>query len=184
MLNLTSGLCTNPKGGLRFMIKIFSLIFFICALSLSWCLMNQPSQMGIDVHAGIQSKLALVIEESIKAQRPSSDHFQMLKMYTQKIDDLKIKAHFSYQFEDILKEESTEATTILDPEKTLQKISGEATLVKTITDDPTIQKWTVQSIKTGSESIDFKEGLTLTQDSGEVPTENTQSNEATAPETK
>lgn len=141
------------------MVKIISLIIFVSAFVLSWCAFNSRSEMGIDVHAGIQSKLSILIEDTIKAKRPQSENFKLLKMYTQKIDDKKVMAHFSYEFQDQIA--TTENT---DKEKTTQKISGSAILVKTLSEDPSIQKWALQSVKTGTETVDFKEGLVITSD--------------------
>ena len=79
------------------MVKIISLIIFVSAFMLSWCAFNSRSEMGIDVHAGIQSKLSLLIEDTIKSKRQQSDNFKLIKMYTQKIDDKKIMANFSVE---------------------------------------------------------------------------------------
>lgn len=116
--------------------------------------------MGIDIHAGIQSRLTILIEEAIKAKRPLSENFKIIKMYTEKIDDQKIMAHFSYEFQDQMPSDGDNTQN----EKTLQKISGTAVLSKGLSEDPTIQKWILQSVKTAGETIDFKDGLTITSD--------------------
>ena len=158
------------------MVKILSLIIFIAAFVLSWCAFNSKSNLGIDIHAGIQSKLTLLIEDTIKAKRPNSENFKLIKMYTQKIDDLKILAHFSYEFQDQMP--TTESDTLV--EKVTQKIAGTAVLAKSVSEDPSIQKWVIQSVKTGTETVDFKDGLTITSDG---TTAETAPNEA-VPETE
>jgi hypothetical protein len=142
------------------MVKIISLIIFVSAFILSWCAFNSRSTMGIDVHAGVQNKLSILIEDTIKAKRPNSDNFKLIKMYTEKIDDQKIKAHFSYEFQDemAVSDESTAK------EKTTQKISGSAILGKGLSEDPSVQKWVLQSVKTGTETVDFKDGLIINSD--------------------
>lgn len=137
------------------MIKIFSFVLFVSALIWTWCLFNSPSQMGTDVHAGIQSKLTILIEETIKAKRPSMTNFRLNKMYTEKMDDNKVKAHFSYQFDD------ADATT--------QTISGDAVLSKALSEDPSVQKWVLQSVKTGSDIVEFQDGLTISSDGTDSP---------------
>ncbi len=141
------------------MVKIVSLIVFIAAFVLSWLALNGHSTMGIDVHAGIQSKLALLIEDTIKSKRPESENFKLIKMYTEKIDEQKVLAHFSYEFQDQLASADT-----TEKEKTTQKISGTAILTKALSEDPMIQKWILQSVKTGTETVDFKDGLVITSD--------------------
>lgn len=141
------------------MIKIFSFVLFVSAFIWTWCLFNSPSQMGTDVHAGIQSKLTILIEETIKAKRPSMTNFRLNKMYTEKMDDNKVKAHFSYQFDE------ADAT---------QTISGDAVLAKALSEDPAVQKWVLQSVNTGGDVVEFKDGLTISSDgtdSVETPSE-------------
>ena len=142
------------------MVKILSLLIFIAAFVLSWCAFNSKSNLGIDIHAGIQSKLTLLIEDTVKAKRPNSENFKLIKMYTQKIDDLKVLAHFSYEFQDQMP--ATESNAVV--EKVTQKIAGSAVLAKSVSEDPSIQKWVIQSVKTGTETVDFKDGLNITSD--------------------
>lgn len=132
------------------MIKIFSFVLFVSAFIWTWCLFNSPSQMGTDIHAGIQSKLSILIEESVKAKLPSMTGFRLNKMYTEKIDDNKVKAHFSYQYD--------------DADNTTQTITGEAVLTKALSEDPAVQKWALQSVTAGSQALEFKEGTTISSD--------------------
>lgn len=162
------------------MVKILSLLIFIAAFILSWCAFNSKSSLGIDIHAGIQSKLTLLIEDTVKAKRPNSENFKLIKMYTQKIDDLKVLAHFSYEFQDQMP--TTESNSLV--EKVTQKIAGSAVLAKSVSEDPTIQKWVIQSVKTGTETVDFKDGLTITSDGTSTeatPTEAAPVNDSPAP---
>ncbi len=162
------------------MVKILSLIIFIAAFVLSWCAFNSKSNLGIDIHAGIQSKLTLLIEDTVKAKRPNSENFKLINMHTQKIDDLKVLAYFSYEFQDQMP--TTDSNTLV--EKVTQKIAGSAVLTKSISEDPSIQKWIIQSVKTGTESVDFKDGLTITSNgttTETTPTEDAPATESPAP---
>lgn len=139
------------------MMKLVSVLIFIGAFVWTWSLLTTKSTVGIDVHAGIQSKLAILIEETIKNKRPNSSNFEVNKIYTEKIDDNKIKAHFSYKFMD----------TLEDNEKSEQTITGQAILNRSLSEDPNIQKWIIQSVKTDSNSIEFKEGLVISSEDNE-----------------
>lgn len=136
------------------MIKIFSFIIFVSALIWTWCLFNSPSQMGTDIHAGIQSKLTILIEDTVKAKRPSMTNFRLNKMYTERMDDSKVKANFSYQF---------------DEDNATQTISGEAVLTKALSEDPAVQKWVLQTVKTGGDVVEFKDSLTISSDGTATP---------------
>ena len=141
------------------MIKIFSFVIFIAAFVWTWTLFSSKNAIGTDVHAGIQSKLAVLIQESIKAKRPQSSNFQLQQMYTERIDDNKVKAFFTYNFVDQIEEQ----------EKTEQTISGQAILNRSLSEDPKVQKWVIQSIKADSNNVEFKEGLVITSDGKESP---------------
>ncbi|MFZ3231750.1 MAG: hypothetical protein WA160_16195 [Pseudobdellovibrio sp.] len=136
------------------MIKIVSLFIFVTAFVWTWSLLTTKNTIGIDVHAGIQSKLAILIQNSIKTKRPNSSNFELNRIYTEKIDDNKIKAYFSYKFSDSLEED----------EQVQQIISGEAILNRGLSEDSKVQKWVIQSVKTDVSNLNFKEGLVITSD--------------------
>lgn len=161
--------------------KLISLFVFIIAFAWTWSLLTTKNAIGIDVHAGIQSKLAILIQNSIKEKKPNSSQFELNRIYTEKLDDNKIKAYFSYKFVDGLEES----------EQVQQIMTGEAILNRGLSEDPKIQKWVIQSIKTDVSNLSFKEGLVITSDGkSTLDTEETaenNSNESTdnsAPEKK
>lgn len=133
------------------MIRLLSFFVFAAAFLWTWFLFNSRDSIGIDIHAGIQSKLSVLIEETIKKSKPQSTSFQLLKISTEKIDDNRISARFTFQYDDPLNE--TEVTT--------QTLSGEALLNKGLSENPEVQKWIVQSVKTNSTGLEFREGLVI-----------------------
>jgi hypothetical protein len=141
------------------MAKILSVFFFMLAFAWTWMSFREKSDLGIEVHAGIQSKLALLIEDTIRTKRPQSEKFKLTRMQTEKIDDNKVSAFFTYEFQD-----KTSATEGEPDELIVQKISGTAILVRSLSEDPQVQKWALQSVKTGVESLDYQEGLVVDAD--------------------
>lgn len=127
---------------------------FVAAFVWTWFLFNSKNTIGIDIHAGIQSKLAMLIQDTIKKNKPNSSGFQIIKIYTEKIDDNRISAKFSFQYDDKLEEN----------EKTTQMLHGEAILNKGLSENPDVQKWIVQSVKTSASNLEFKEGLVISSD--------------------
>jgi hypothetical protein len=136
------------------MTKLVSLFVFLIAFVWTWTLFNSKDAISIDIHAGIQSKLALLIQDSIKAKRPNSSNFSLQKLYTEKLDDNKIKAYFAYRYSDTLEEK----------ENVEQAMSGEAILSRGLSEDPKVQKWVIQSVKTSVNNLAFQEGLVITSD--------------------
>lgn len=148
------------------MLKIVSLIVLIAGMIWSWSLFNTTSKVNTQVHAEIQSKLALLIEDTIKNKKPHSSDFEMNQLYTSAINENLVSAHFNYKFKDILDAETATEEVVE------QNISGYALLAKTPSENPDIQKWVIQSIKTNQESVSFDEGLVVTADTSSNPEKN------------
>lgn len=141
------------------MVKLLSFVIFVVAFVWTWFLFNSRNAVGIDVHAGIQSKLSILIEDTIKKNRPNSSGFQLVQIYTEKIDDNKMSAKFSFKYDDVME----------DNETTNQTMNGEAILTRGLSEDPNIQKWVVQSVKSNSSNLEFREGLVITSDGQTEP---------------
>ncbi len=137
------------------MVKIISLIILIGSLVWSWSMFNSASKMNTQVHAEIQSKLAILIEDTIKNKKPNSSDFEMNQIYTSAINENLVSAHFSYKFKDQMNAGTPESEGIE------QSISGHALLAKTPSENPELQKWVVQSIKTNQESVSFSDGIVI-----------------------
>ncbi|MFN3696127.1 MAG: hypothetical protein ACK4VO_01705 [Pseudobdellovibrio sp.] len=139
------------------MVKIVSLLVFIVSFVWTWNLFTTPNKMGIEIHAGIQSQLSELIEDTLKSRKPYVSNFKLLKMYTEKIDDQKIKAVFSYSFDEAQSETDSAG-------QTTQTISGEATLTKGLSETKGLQKWNIQSVKSDNQNLFFKDGSILKAD--------------------
>lgn len=134
------------------MSKIVSLVLFVLALTWTWKQFQKSEPMNTEVHAAVQSRLQILIEETIKSKRPQIQNLKFLRMYSEKIDDNKIKAYFSYEFED-------------PSDNTKQRFTGDAILSRGLSEDPTVKKWILQKVKTGHETIEFADGLAITPES-------------------
>ena len=165
------------------MTKLLSLIVFIGAFVWTWFLFNSNKKISQATHAGIQSKLMLLIEETIKKSRPNSSHFVITKMYTQELDENQVSARFSYQYTDQLEAATTtiatppssDASTAAtphhgsvqepeqkpEPEQINQSMSGEAILYRSLSENPNADKWVIKSVKTESSGLEFLQGTTV-----------------------
>lgn len=159
------------------MIKLVSFVVFIAAFVWTWFLFNSQNKISLATHAGIQSKFMILIEESVKAARPNSSGFEILNIYTETIDDNQVSTHFSYKYTD-----QTE-----DAEKVSQKISGEAILYRSLSENQDDDKWIIKSIKTDNPSIEFQQGLIVSAEdaattaSADATAASEDATEATAP---
>jgi len=138
------------------MIKIVSFVAFIAAFISTWFLFHSSDKISQVTHAGIQSKLMLLIEQTIKSAKPNSNNFEILNIYTEKIDDNQVSAHFTYKFTDQLE----------DKEPVNQTLSGEAILYRGLSENPNDEKWVAKSIKTNGSVIEFQQGLIISPEPG------------------
>lgn len=140
------------------MMKLVSFVVFTVGLIWTWFLFNSKPTIGVDVHAGLQSKLAIFIENSIKATRPGAYDFRMISLYTKAVDENKINAFYSYQYSEKLE----------GSEDSDQSIKGEAVLNRSLSENSDEPKWVVQSVKTNNATVEFHEGSVInTGDSAE-----------------
>lgn len=133
------------------MTKLFSLIAFIAAFIWTWFLFKPTDKLTTSAHAGIQSSFIQLIQSSIKNIRPLSSNFQVIRIYTEKIDDNKVTAHFSYKYTDQLD----------DKEGVEQQLSGTAVITRGLSEDPNQDKWVLQSMKTDNPKIEFQQGVVV-----------------------
>lgn len=136
------------------MMKVISVIVLICAMIWSWTQFNSKSTLSTQTHAELQSKLAILIEETLKTKKPNSSDFELKQMFTTAVNQQIVSAQFSYKYKDVLSAEEKESIE--------QIISGTAILEKAPTETGATQKWIVQSVKTNQESIEFSEGMVVT----------------------
>lgn len=103
----------------------------------------------------------ILIEERVKASKPNSSNFEIIKIYTENIDDNQVSAHFSYKFTEEL----------LDKSKVNQTMSGEAVLYRGLSENQKDDKWVIKSIKTDNPKIEFQQGVVVTPENTPATTE-------------
>lgn len=132
--------------------KLMSLIVFSAALIWSWSLIHSSTAVGFETHAAIQERLADLIVESLQKKMPDAQNIRIEKLWTETLDDNKIKALFAYSFV-----EAGDGREALD-----RIIEGEAVLHREPSDDFRIDPWIVQSVKTTADALNFSEGAVIT----------------------
>ena len=139
--------------------KIISLLVFTAALVWTWNLVNSSQAIGFETHSGIQQKLSTLIQETIQKKKPEAHDFQIIRLWTESMNDNKIRAVFAYKF--------LEGTT----DSAEQTLEGEAILHREVSEDPKQDKWTLQSVKTTRDSVIFAEGSEVNPSTPDSPDE-------------
>lgn len=128
--------------------KIISLIVFAAALIWTWNIVHSSSAVGFETHSGIQQKLAELIQQTIQKKKPEARDFQIVRLWTESVNENKVRAVFAYRFN-----EGTAAT-----DATEQTIEGEAILHREIANDQNVDRWTLVSVKTLHDTVIFEDG--------------------------
>jgi len=152
------------------MMKILSLIVFVILLSWTWHVVHSSSPIDFQTHSDIQSKMKELIESTIMARKPDVKSVEIVKIWTSDMGDRKIRAEFTYRF----------IETNPQNESTERVIDGQAVLFRDVSDNPSLDQWTVQSLVTLGDSISFNEGSTISPNN-QTPDENPSTTQSQAP---
>lgn len=139
--------------------KIVSPLLLAALLIWTWHTVHTPSAIGFETHSGVQLKLAELIGNTLQAKKPEAENLRIVKIWTSPVSDNKINAVFTYAFT----EKDAEGGTA---DKLIQ---GEATLYREPTEDPTLDKWVLQSVRTELEALNFTDGSVVLPEGAENP---------------
>lgn len=152
------------------MMKILSLIVFVILLSWTWHVVHSTSPIDFETHSDIQLKMKELIEATIKSRKPETKTIEVTKIWTQDVGDRKVRADFTYKF----------VETNAHNETTERVIDGTAILFRDVSDNPSLDQWTVQSLATKGDSISFSEGSVVSPDN-QTPDENPSTTQSQTP---
>lgn len=136
--------------------KLLSLIIFIAALAWSWNIVHSTPAIGFETHSGIQQKLAQLIQDTIQIKKPNAQDMQITRLWTEALEENKVRAVFAYKFKE------TEAGGSM----TEQTIEGDAILHREPSDDNKVDKWVVQQVRTTNDNVIFKNDTLVTPTPG------------------
>lgn len=138
------------------MSKLFGLIGFAIALIWTWDIVysTNAGSISTEVHFNIQNRLNEIILEQIAKKRPQATNIKIQRLWTEKINETKLRARFAYRYNEKLEGKET-----VD-----QRTEGEAILFREPSEDRNTQKWILQSLKTTTDQINFAEGVVISPD--------------------
>ncbi|MNS63509.1 hypothetical protein D3C72_966050 [compost metagenome] len=132
--------------------KIISLVVFIAALVWTWNVVHTTEAIGFETHSGIQERLAELIKNTLAAKKPNAKDLSIMRLWTEPMNDNKVRAVFAYKFTEVSAEEG----------EIEQLIEGEAILHREAAPNAETDTWTLQSVKTTNDIVTFTDGTTLT----------------------
>lgn len=139
--------------------RIVSLLVFVAALIWTWNVIHTSEAVGFETHSGIQVQLAKLIEDTLKVKKPTASDLVITRIWTESLGENKVRAVFSFKFSE----------PVIEHEMIEQVIEGEAVLYREPSEDPDVDRWVLQSVKTTNDIVVFSEGSTIS--AGEESTE-------------
>jgi len=131
--------------------KIISLVIFIVVMVWTWNVIHTTPAIGFETHSGIQARLADLIRHTLAEKKPQAKDLTITRLWTEAINDNKVRAVFAYKF--------IEPSENGDAEQTIE---GEAVLHREPSENNSVDKWTLQSVKTTNDTVTFSEGSVIT----------------------
>lgn len=157
--------------------KILSLIVFFTLLVWTWNVIHTTPAVGFETHTAIQEKILEMLTSTLQAKRPQAQQIEVVRLWTESLDDNKIRAVFSYKFQDKIGDGAPTSTPAQTPapapdqtpiqmteQTTEQTINGEAILQRLASDDPSLDNWKLLEVKTTGDTVIFRDGSTITPD--------------------
>ncbi len=126
----------------------------------SWSKAKTPNLIAEDTHIGIQDDLKRVITDYVKDNLPGVKEVKFNKFWTQTIDENRVKAVFSYTFDDDGHAEGQE-----HPAATIG-VAGSAILNHSKQENSEYDLWSLDELNVENNHIIFKDGSAIVADPG------------------
>lgn len=131
--------------------KYLSLLLFLGTMYWTWDLSRTESPINQQVHVGIQDELKRLISDYIQQNLPTSRNLRFDRFYTEAMEDNKVKANFTYSFED--DSEDVGGTRV--------QIEGFAVLNRTL-ETKEKSDWSFDELVILNNAVDFKDAIKIT----------------------
>lgn len=133
--------------------RYLSLVFLVFTMWWTWSVIETPSALTEDTHVGIQEDLKRVITEYLQTNLTNVKDIQFEKFWTQTLEDNKVKASFSYSFEDAGEGDQPSDARI--------GIEGHAILNRQKAEDSEYDVWSLDELNVDSNKLTYKEGMII-----------------------
>jgi len=135
-----------------------SLVLIILSMWWSWSIIKTPSLLSEDTHIGIQEDLRRVITEYLEDNLPNVKNIRFDKFWTQTLKENKVKATFSYTFDEDNGAGGNSASV---------GVAGHAILNRQQEKNNEFDVWSLDELYVDNNSISFREGVTIIPNSNE-----------------
>ena len=132
--------------------KYLSVLAFLLLLAWTWNVIHMEPAISFETHAGIQEKLAQLIQNTLMSKKPNVSNIQIQRLWTESMGSNSVRANFVYSFQ----EPDLNGKTITS------EITGHGLLEKQTDDGSGLDRWSLKEVKTTGDAIIFEDGLMVT----------------------
>jgi hypothetical protein len=137
----------------------------------SWSVIKSPTILSEDTHIGIQDDLKRVITSYLEDNIPSIKNIHFEKFWTQTLKENKVRATFSYTFDEEVDSGDKSARI---------GVAGHAILNRQKEDGTEFDVWSLDELYVDNNSVNFKEGITIHPNEGDATPANGTSKNGTS----
>ena len=118
-------------------------------MKFTWGMANKVPVVSIETHKLIQSELKDIIYQVLIQYRPLATDLRFQTIWTEKLSDNQLKAHFTYSFNDSDEQDGESVEQTQEGEVTLNRISQD-------------QGWSLDEVVVSRQVLQFKKGIVIT----------------------
>jgi hypothetical protein len=122
--------------------KYISAFVFLAAMYWSWGLVHRNQPISEEVHVSLQNEVKRFITEYIQSQLPNSRNLRFERFWTETMDKNKVKAIFTYSYDDA-NDEVGETRTQIEGYVILHKNSEDVNNIDWTKEEPVILNNTI-----------------------------------------
>ncbi len=144
--------------------RYLSLFVIVALMWLTWSRSQNSAGLSETTHIGIQEDLKRLISEFVSEKIPSSSDLTFTKFWTEDLGQNKVKASFSYRFNEMREFPAEDGKPTRAPESVIVEVSGSATLSNkpaTSANDAQYDIWQIESIDVDDNKVIYKDGMTI-----------------------
>ncbi len=137
--------------------KYLSIVFFLVLMKFTWGMANKFPVIPIETHKMIQTELKDIIYQVLVQYRPTATQLKFQSIWTERLSDNQLKAHFTYSFVDSDEQEGESVEQTQEGVVTLNRISVNQEA------DPAAPApgWSLDEVSVSRQVLNFKKGIVI-----------------------
>ncbi|MDZ4660325.1 MAG: hypothetical protein SGJ18_01765 [Pseudomonadota bacterium] len=144
--------------------KYLSIIFFLVLMKFTWGMAYKAPVVSIETHKLIQTELKDIIYQVLVQYRPTATNLKFQTIWTERLSDHQLKAHFTYSFVDSDDQDGESVEQTQDGEVILNQIppsDGDQMDQNGQKSQKSQKSWSLDEVTVLRQALHFKKGIVI-----------------------